>query len=81
MLDQFQKDLEVYIFNLFFYIFYLRKLIKHVSVLENSHKPYRGFQQAVEAWTTCFISYYVLHVLFSVLTKRKMIYKELTVNS
>ena len=26
-------------------------------LLENSHKLCRGFQQAMEVWTTCFISF------------------------
>ena len=46
---------------------------------ENSHKLCRGFEQAMEAWTTCFISFRKL--LFSLLTKRKTIYKARSVNS
>ena len=41
--------------------------------LENSHKLYWGFHQAIKARITCFI--YFIKLLFSVLTKRKMIYK------
>ena len=47
-------------------------------LLDNSHKLGQGFQQAMEARKTCFISFMKL---FSVLTKRKMIYEALTVNT
>ena len=49
------------------------------SRAENSHKLCRGFQQAMEALTTCFISF--IKLLFSLLTKRKTIYEERAVNS
>ena len=39
----------------------------------------RGFQQDMEAWKTCFISF--IKLLFSVLTKRKTIYEALTIDS
>ena len=42
-------------------------------LLKNSHKLCRGFQQAMEARTTCFITF--IKLLFSVLTKRKMLYE------
>ena len=42
-------------------------------LLENSHKLCRGFQQAMKARTTCFISF--IKLLFSVFTKRKTIYE------
>ena len=48
-------------------------------LLENSHKLCRDFQQAIEARKTCFISY-LKSLIFSV-TKIKMIYEALTVNS
>ena len=35
-------------------------------MLENSHNLCQGFQQAMEAWTTCFISF--VKLLFSLLT-------------
>ena len=47
------------------------------NLVENSHKHCWGFQQAMEARTTCFISFIKL---FSLLTK-KMIYEVCTVNS
>ena len=47
--------------------------VEGFHLLENSHKLYRGFKQAMEARTTCFIS--VIKLLFSVLTKRKTIYE------
>ena len=47
-------------------------------LLENSYKLCQGFHQAMKAQTTCFISFIKL---FSVLTKRKTIYKAHTVNS
>ena len=40
----------------------------------------QGFQQAMEARTTCFI-YFFMKLLFLVLTKRKTIYEARTVNS
>ena len=63
------------------------RIREHISVdavecfhlLENSHKLYQSFQQAMEARTTCFI--YFKELLFSLLTKRKTIYEARTVNS
>ena len=56
-----------------------RDTIEGFHLLENSRKLCRGFQQAMEARTTCFISF--IKLLFSVLTKRKTIYEERAVNS
>ena len=56
-----------------------RDVLEDFHLLENSHKLCRGFQQAMEARTICFISF--LKLLFSVLTKRKTIYEARTVNS
>ena len=55
-----------------------RDAVEGFHLLENSHKHCRGFQQAMEAWTTCLISFMKL---FSLLTKRKTIYEVQTVNS
>ena len=55
-----------------------RDAIEGFHLLENSHKLCRGFQQSMEARTTCFTSFIKL---FSLLTKRKAIYEALTVNS
>ena len=55
-----------------------RDAVEGFHLLDNSHKLCRGFQQAMEARTTCFISF--IKLLFSVLTKRKTIFKVLTVN-
>ena len=46
---------------------------------ENSHKLCQGFQQAMEARTSCVNSF--IKLLFSVLIKRKTIYEARTVNS
>ena len=51
--------------------------VKGFHLLENFHKFCRGFQQAMEAQKTCFISFIKL---FSVLTKRKMLYEAHIVN-
>ena len=56
-----------------------RDAVEGFHLLENSHKLCQGFQQAMEARKTCFISF--MKLLFSVLTKRKMIYEARTVNS
>ena len=56
-----------------------RNAVEGFHLLENSHKPCRCFQQAMEARITCFISF--IKLLFSVLTKRKTIYEAHTVNS
>ena len=56
-----------------------RDAVEGFHLLENSHKLCRGFHQAMEARTTCFISF--IKLLFSLLTKRKTIYKARTVNS
>ena len=56
-----------------------RDVVEGFHLLENSHKLCRGFQQAMEARTACFI--YFIKLLFSVLTKRKTIYEVRTVNS
>ena len=53
--------------------------VQGFHLLENSHKLCRGFHQAMEARTTCFISF--IKLLFSVLTKRKTIYEDRTVHS
>ena len=50
-----------------------------VDLVENSHKLCQGFHQAMEAQKTCFI--YFIKLLFSLLTKRKTMYKVRTVNS
>ena len=52
---------------------------KAVDLLENSHKLCRGFQQAMGARKTCFISF--IKLLFSLLTKRKTMYEARTVKS
>ena len=57
----------------------IRDAVEGFHLLENSHKLGRGFQQAMEAGTTFFISF--IKLLFSLLTKRKTIYEALTVNS
>ena len=56
-----------------------RDPVEGFHLLENSHKLCGGFQQAMEARTTCFISF--IKLLFSLLTKRKTIYEAHTVNS
>ena len=56
-----------------------RDAVECFHLLENSHKLCPGFQQAMEARTTYFISF--IKLLFSVLTKRKTIYEVRTVNS
>ena len=56
-----------------------RDAVEGFHLLESSHKLCRGFQQAMEAQTTCFISF--IKLLFSILTKRKMVYEGHTVNS
>ena len=56
-----------------------RDAIKDFLLLENSHQLFQGFQQAMKAQTTYFISY--IKLLFSVLTKRKTIYGAPAVNS
>ena len=56
-----------------------RDTVEGFRLLENSHKLCRGFQQAMEARTTCCISF--IKLLFSVLKKRKMAYEARTVNS
>ena len=56
----------------FSFIAYLRNKIQ-------TYKLCRGFQQAMEARKTCFISF--LKLLFSVLTKGKTVYEARTVNS
>ena len=55
-----------------------RDAVKGFHLLKNSHKLCRGFQQTMEAQTTCFISFIKL---FSLLSKRKTIYEVRTVNS
>ena len=52
--------------------------VEGFHLFENSHKLCRGFQQAMEARTICFISFIKL---FSLLTKRKTIYEAHNVNS
>ena len=44
-----------------------RDAVEGFHLLENSHKLCQGFQQAMEARTTCFISF--IKILFSLLTK------------
>ena len=56
-----------------------RDAVEGFHLLENSHKLCRGFQHAMEARTTSFISF--IKLLFSVVTKREKIYKALTINS
>ena len=56
-----------------------RDAVEGFHLLENSHKLCRGFQHAMEARTTCFISF--IKLLFSLLTKKKMVYEARTVNS
>ena len=53
-----------------------RDAVEGCHLLENSHKLSRGFQQAMEARKTCFISFITL--LFSLLTKRKTVYEART---
>ena len=53
--------------------------VEGFHVLENYHKLCRGFQQAMEAQTACFISF--IKLLFSLLTKRKTAYEARSVNS
>ena len=55
-----------------------RDTVEGFHLLDNSHKLCRGLQQAMEARTTCFISFIKL---FSLLTKRKKIYEARNVNS
>ena len=55
-----------------------RDAVEGFHLLENSHKVCRGFQQAMDARTTCFISFIKLFLL---LRKRKTIYEVRTVNS
>ena len=55
-----------------------RDAVEGFHLLENSHKLCRGFQEAMEARTTCFISFIKL---FSLLTKRKTVCEARTVNS
>ena len=55
-----------------------RDTVEGLHLLENFHKLCRGFQQAMEAWSTCFFNTWLL---FSLLTKRKRIYEVCTVNS
>ena len=57
----------------------LRDAVEGFHLLELSHKLSRGFQQAMEARTTCFI--FFIKLLFSLLTKRKTVYEARTVNS
>ena len=56
-----------------------RDAVEGFHMLKNSHKLYQGFPQAMGARTACFISF--IKLLFSLLTKRKTLYKVLTVNS
>ena len=56
-----------------------REALEDFHLLENSYKLCRGFQQAMKAGTTCFISF--IKLLFSLLTKTKTIYEARTVNS
>ena len=56
----------------------IRYAVEGFHLLENSHKLCRGFKQAMEARTTCFISF--IKLLFSSLTKRKTIYEARSVN-
>ena len=56
-----------------------RDAVENFHLLENSYKLCRGFQQAMEARTICFISF--IKLLFSFLTKRKTVYEARTVNS
>ena len=56
-----------------------RDVVEGFHLLENSQKLCRGFRQAMEARITCFISF--IKLLFSLLIKRKTIYKARTVNS
>ena len=57
----------------------IRDTVEGFHLLENSHKHCQGFQQAMEARRTCFISF--IKLIFSLLTKRKTIYEGRTVNS
>ena len=50
-----------------------RDAVEGFHLLENSHRLCQGFQQAMEAWTTCFSSFIKL---FSLLTKRKTVCEE-----
>ena len=50
-----------------------RDAVDGFHLLENSHKLCQGFHQDMKARITCFISF--VKLLFSVLTKRKMIYE------
>ena len=56
-----------------------RDAVESFHLLENSHKLCRRFQQAMEAWKTCFDSF--IKLLFSLLTKRKTVREACTVNS
>ena len=56
-----------------------RDAVEGFHLYENSHKLCRGFQQAMGARTTGFISF--IKLLFSSLTKRKTIHEARTVNS
>ena len=55
-----------------------RDAVEGFHLLKSFHKLFRGFQLAMEALTTCFISF--IKLSFSVLTKRN-IYEARTVNS
>ena len=56
-----------------------RDAVEGFHLLKNSHKLCQGFQQAMDARTTCFISF--IKLLFSLLINRKTIYEARTVNS
>ena len=56
-----------------------RDAVEGFYLLENSYKLCRGFHQAMEARTTCFI--FFIKLIFSMLTKRRTIYEARIVNS